>query len=67
MLDMLVANSNIYFSGQDVGETIECTNPRQSCRLAAREKYRCRLGDLVDSETLDNHEKDALYNSEPGL
>ena len=67
MLDMLVASSKYIFSGQDVGETIECTNPRQSCRLAAREKYRCRLGDLVDSETLDKHEKDVLYNSEPGL
>ena len=48
------------FSGKDVGDTLECTNPRQSCRLAVREKYRCRLGDLVDSDQLDKNEKNAI-------
>ena len=61
----LVVNGKIYFSGKDVGETLECKNPRQACRLAVKEKYRCRLGELVDPASLDKNEKTQCGSGSP--
>ena len=63
----IIVLSQVWFSAKDIGDTLEYSNPRKACRDTVKEKYRKRLGDLVDSQELDRNEKNTIYISEPGL
>jgi len=63
----VVVNSQIWFSGKDVGETLEYANSRKACSDGVKEKYKKRLGELINPDGLDTNERNAIYISEPGL
>jgi prophage antirepressor-like protein len=63
----IIVNSQIWFCGKDVGETLEYTNPTKACRVNVKDKYQKRLSQITNPNELDQWERNSIYISEPGL